>query len=1323
MNKSRMLLVFAFFMAVLTGCGKTVKEQSDLPTKTISFRDIPGVTSGEINAIEALQKKYGSFVYGTNHSTGAFTGKDGEVQGYTALFCGWLAETFEIPFKIKFYEPGGLAGGLESGDIDFIGESTSAPEPGKPPFMTSPIIQRSIKIYRLEHSLPIEDIIHLRPPRYAFFKGSVLHDDIPASASANAGYYFETVYIDNYNAVYNMLKNGGIDAYIGLDSSEAAFDEYGNVVSEDFFPLISKSSCLSTQKKELEPVISVLEKALDERTLDYLAGLYKEGYQQYLENKLYNLLTDEERAYIQNKPSVPIAVEYSNYPICFYDTNTSQWQGIYFDVLQEITKLTGLSFERANDQNTQYNDLIRMLENGEALIVPELFRMKEYENRFLWSEIPLLQDTYAFMSKSNFKNIEISQVPYLKIGFRGNSIYSEFFKKMFPSHRHFIEYDSQEEGWNSLKLGEVDVIFACSRRLITYTNFYEEAGYKLNLILNYSFDSSFGYNKDAAVLKSVIDKSLSIININNIKNQWMHKSYDYRYKLVQAQRPWLIGASVLSFLVLLLVSIFLIRSRSSGRHLETLVRQRTNELAYQSSLLETMIDSLPDGVFCKDVNLKYTLCNKYMADIFGRKLDDILGKDDVKALGFPVETAAAANDVDRKVINEHRRITFEEWLPCADGVKRLFETVKVPLVLDGETVGILGIGRDITQRKTMEEEIQAASRAKTAFLANMSHEIRTPLNVIIGLTDLALEDDLPDKRLTDNLIKINNAGSTLLSIVNDILDFSKIESGRLQLTPVEYYISSLLNDVVTLALIRLEEKPVTFNLNISEDLPAKLYGDDLRVKQIFTNLLGNAVKYTHHGSIDFNIRCTRENDTIWTDVEVKDTGIGIRGEDMKKLFSDYNQVNTRANRNIEGTGLGLSITKRLVEMMDGKIIAESEYGKGTAFRLRIRQGYVDDTSIGHELAGKLRSFRYTDDKRIASKKLVRHNLSYAKVLVVDDMQTNLDVAASLLRKYMMQVDCLDNGHAAIERIREGAPAYNAIFMDHMMPGMDGTEVADAIRALGTEYALNIPIIALTANAIHGTEEIFYEHGFQAFIPKPIDIMELDSIIRKWVRSESQEKALGETELVTDIPETAAPDKNEEDLAINIPGVDTKKGIFFYGGDMDIYLPLLRSYISNTPEVLKKLKTVSKETLSSYVITVHGLKGTSASIGAEQIREAALNLEDMARAGNLDEVLAGNGSLIHETEIIVANIKAWLEQYDAKNAKPRMKAPDREVLVQLRQSCEKYDMNGIDIAMAELERADYEEDADLVEWLKRKIEVSEIAEAAERLVHYEKELIK
>jgi len=1095
------LLVFTL-LAVASGCQQPAAKQNGKKNNErlsfSSFREIPGITKDEISAIEAFQKGKTSFVYGMEASTEAFIGENGEIWGYAPLFCDWLSRLLKIPVEFKFYKLDDLLKGLESGEVDFTGELSRSTAYQGTYFMTSPITRRSVKVYRLEGREPLEDIIDSRPPRFAFLESSSL----PTAVSANAGYDFETIFTKNHSTAYRLLESDEADAFLDMDNMELAFDAYSNVTSEDFFPFIFLSSCLSTKKIELQPIISAVEKALDSRTIGYLTNLYYEGHQQYLSHKLHNMLTAEERLYIQDIPIVPIAGEFSNYPLSFFDTHTIRWEGIYFDILNEISKLCSLSFKLVNDEKTKTPVLINMLENGSALIAPELFYIEKFEGRFLWSEIPILKDNYALITKSDFRDIRTDDVFSLKAGVRRDSAYAELFKKMFPDHWNLSEYDTMEELWNALEEGEIEVLFASRRRLIIYTNYYEDMSYRINLAFDYSIDTSFGFNKDAYILKSIVDKALRIINTNDIVNQWMYKSYDYERKLVEAQRPLLAGL-ILFFIILITVTVLLMRSQGTGKKLEELVRKRTSELALQTSKLYAIFDSIPDMVMCKDLELKYTQCNKCLEEFSGVKEKDILGKTGAAVLGFPADAVDHLMAADKIAITEGVKIVNEETI-LKDGRTMIFEITRAPLVLDGSTIGLVVISRDITMRKEMEDAVRAASQAKSAFLANMSHELRTPLNVVIGLTDSMLENDTLDRDIADNLAKISNAGSTLLSIVNDILDISKIESGKLELVPVEYQMSSLLSDVITLVVTRIGEKPISFALDINDDLPNILYGDDLRVKQIFNNLLSNAIKYTRKGTVKLSVICQRNDKDLSMEIAVSDTGIGIREEDIKKLFSEYNQVDTHANRSIEGTGLGLAITKRLSEMMGGGISVESVYGEGTTFRVNIQQGFVSDATIGPIVAENLRNFRYRDEKRLVGKKLVRKDLSFARVLVVDDMQTNLDVAAGLLRKYKMQVDCLSNGADAIERIRGGSPVYNVVFMDHMMPGMDGIETADAIRSLGTEYASKVPIIALTANAIQGTDSLFFEHGFQAYITKPIDIITLDSVIKKWIRNESKD---------------------------------------------------------------------------------------------------------------------------------------------------------------------------------------------------------------------------
>ena len=604
---------------------------------------------------------------------------------------------------------------------------------------------------------------------------------------------------------------------------------------------------------------------------------------------------------------------------------------------------------------------------------------------------------------------------------------------------------------------------------------------------------------------------------------------------------------------------------------------------------------------------------------------------------------------------------------------------------------------------------ESASHSKSTFLTTMSHELRTPLNVIIGLTGLMLEEDDLTSFIRSSLMSISNAGGTLLSIVNDILDISKIESGKLTLIPVEYQMPSLLNDTITLLKIYIGEKPIEFKLHISGDLPAMLYGDELRVRQIMNNLLSNAMKYTNEGTVELSVECERDGDDVWMEISVKDTGKGIREEDLKIIFSDYFQADTRTNRKTEGTGLGLSITRRLAQMMDGDISVESEYGKGSTFRARLRQGFVSDTKIGTAIAENLRSFSFGEARSQASNTLVRADLKGARVLVVDDMQNNLDVATGLLRKYNMKVDGLTSGQEVVDRIRNEKPHYNAIFMDHMMPGMDGIETVKAIRALETEYARNLPIIALTANAISGAEKMFFENGFQDFLSKPIDIMRMDTVLKKWVRSQIAIESVDESEL--DEPD---PSFEEFDVSIDIPGIDVQKGLSLYGDEMDTYLSILRSFAANTPVVLGRLRETVKETLPDGVISAHGLKGSCASICADQLRAMAAEMESSARKGDFDRFLTFLDSCLKDVEQLVNDINAWFDAYDARRENPRRYAPDSETLAHLKRCCQSYDMSGIDEAMEELESFSYETDADLVAWLREKIDKMELDEVVERL---------
>jgi len=635
--------------------------------------------------------------------------------------------------------------------------------------------------------------------------------------------------------------------------------------------------------------------------------------------------------------------------------------------------------------------------------------------------------------------------------------------------------------------------------------------------------------------------------------------------------------------------------------------------------------------------------------------------------------------------------------------------------------------------------IQTSSEAKSIFLANMSHEMRTPLNAIIGLSEITLEIDDLDEEVHANIDKVYNSGMTLLSTVNDILDISKIEAGKFELIPVVYDVPSMINDAVVQNTLQIGEKPIKFVLSIDENLPMLLRGDELRLKQILNNLLSNAIKYTNEGIVELCINTYQEyvaeDGIVVMTILVRDTGIGIRAENLGTLFENYAQMDLKANRNIKGTGLGLPITKMLTDLMGGSISVESKFGEGTTLTVRLMQEFVTEKVIGPEIVESLTSFHYSSKSRLKSSKEERIALSYARVLIVDDMETNLFVARGLMKPYKMHVDCVTSGVEAVNLMRDEKVRYDAIFLDHMMPEMDGIETLQAIRKLGTEYAKTIPIIAFTANAVVGNEDMFLKKGFQAFISKPIKTTRLDEIIREWIRDEDKEKELGLTgagqgldpmqvlasgqvlELRSGVERRSGIDRRT--INMGMAGLDMEKGINYFAGDEEAYFEVLRSFAASVPIRLEKIKEVREDELADYATIVHGIKGAGRTIFAKGVADIAEALEKQAKSGNYEFVVTHNPDLITSASKLVSEIDEKLLQLSMSNPKPRRDKPDEEILHSLLGACKSYDMDGVDTAVAALDEYEYESEPDrnLVALLLRDAERMNFAEIIEELTQF------
>ncbi|MDR1920719.1 MAG: response regulator [Candidatus Adiutrix sp.] len=444
-------------------------------------------------------------------------------------------------------------------------------------------------------------------------------------------------------------------------------------------------------------------------------------------------------------------------------------------------------------------------------------------------------------------------------------------------------------------------------------------------------------------------------------------------------------------------------------------------------------------------------------------------------------------------------ITDEQVIVMQDTVDKLAAmlTFSMVVVLSSGCLGFY-----LYRRKARQSN--AANLSKSRFLANMSHEIRTPLNAIIGLSEIEMQKELPQETLID-IEKIRNSGVNLLGIINDILDISKIEAGAFEIILADFDVPMLINEVVQQNIVRIGAKNIKFVLKLDETFPNTLHGDALRIRQVLTNVLSNAFKYTKEGTVTLSMEWKRAAPFAECSFTVSDTGVGIKHEDLTRMFNDYTQLNSAADRNIEGTGLGLAITKNLLRLMGGNITVESEYGSGSRFTVNLPLKMVGDEPIGLRTAEELTNYSDSKMRRRRKSNFVRSKIPPGRVLIVDDLDVNLMVAKGLLKSYGLAVDTAASGAEAIEKIRSAAQGpvlerYDMVFMDHMMPGMDGVEATRIIRReIASDYARAVPIIALTANALAGSREMFLENGFNSFLPKPINVAQLDRELSAWIK--------------------------------------------------------------------------------------------------------------------------------------------------------------------------------------------------------------------------------
>lgn len=584
--------------------------------------------------------------------------------------------------------------------------------------------------------------------------------------------------------------------------------------------------------------------------------------------------------------------------------------------------------------------------------------------------------------------------------------------------------------------------------------------------------------------------------------------------------------------------------------------------------------------------------------------------------------------------------------------------------------------------ETAKQDALSADAAKGKFLAHMSHEIRTPINAVLGMNTMILRETT-DMQIKEYALDIQSAGQSLLALINDILDFSKIESGKLEIINVEYDMSSMIHDLSNMIASKVKDKNLDFCIEIDEKLPAKLFGDDVRVRQILVNLLNNAVKYTHSGSVTLRIGGTQNDGKVLLNCSVEDTGIGIKEEDISKLFMEFERIEEKRNRGIEGTGLGINITMQLLNLMGSTLQVESEYGKGSRFYFTLEQKIVDSTPVGNlteRLSQQATEYSYMEVFTAPD----------AQILVVDDNAMNLKVFINLLKATKVQIDVAGGGYECLEMVCK--KRYDLIFLDHMMPDLDGVETLHQMKKLDDFMNQGTPVIALTANAITGAKEMYMEEGFDAFLSKPINPEKLEQLILLLLPRELLSFDVVEQEdgRECEKPLQMKSDVHEDVLPM-VDGIDWSYGLLHLRDEellLETVADFYKAVISEADALEEFYEGLHGENvldmLGQYRIKVHAMKSSANMIGAIVLGGMAKILEEAAKSADIERIETLTPVFLKEWRSYKEKLSICVPDSSAKK-----EIEDITVILayleMLRVSMLEMDIDGMDNSMAELEQ--------------------------------------
>lgn len=693
----------------------------------------------------------------------------------------------------------------------------------------------------------------------------------------------------------------------------------------------------------------------------------------------------------------------------------------------------------------------------------------------------------------------------------------------------------------------------------------------------------------------------------------------------------------------------------------SLTRAMNREKARQEMYVSLLLQNCAEIIIVLDERLRFLMGSSSISDIIniediaalqGRTLEDVLSHDQEiehakEMIINACEEAANSKEHDPKTIEIE--------------IKGIFYLVRIQPFAKSESdfTGLVVVMSDVTELTNAKDRATKASVAKDKFLSHMSHEMRTPLNSILGLSELQLQKENHDRETEESFWRIHNSSSLLLSIINDILDLSKVEAGKMEVVPAVYDVANMIVDTTQLNMMLVGEKPIEFRLEIDKNLPKRLIGDELRIKQLLNNVLSNGFKYTPKGEVSLEMYPEENSEKpgyINLIAKIKDTGQGLSADQLEGVFGEFARYNEGYNKNIEGSGLGLTIVHKLITMMEGRIIVESALGVGSTFTLVIPQKISGDAVLGEDVAKSLQSFQVSQKSLKRMKKFDITPMPYGRVLVVDDVESNLFVAKGFLLPYRLSVETVDSGLAAIELIEKGE-VYDLIFMDHMMPDLDGMQTTKALREMGYGH----PIVALTANAFSDSIKMFMENGFSGYASKPIDFIQIDKVLKEFVMARHPEAAAMVLERVA------------------------------FSEATEISSHLRETFLRDAAKIIDVLE--GGNGLKEFVVCIHGAKSALYNIKQPKLAEMASDLEAAGRANDQAFVDFKAPAFLIELKKVVAQMQNQKEETAQNNDYDA--AALRNLLETIHTASENFDFDLLNDTIDEMNKNTYPQNIQLI----------------------------